>query len=499
MEGDSGSVVLQPASQSASRLDDVEIKSTKTLTSLEETREKAVSRLSSANSTLSRRSKTQLFKPPPQEDNDDLETVLDISERRDEWDSTGQIAYEKACKRYGVIVSSSFHNKLRFANSIDLGYYGVGVAGAKAIAVAFCVNRRITTLRICGNQLGVEGASYICEMLMENDCITHLDMGDNNIRFSDDIAEMLRNNTTITDLSLHDNNFTDRDAAILAQVIESHPSLAVVNLSANNFGSTGGLHLSRMISENTNITDLNLSWNKINGEGAVAIAEAVRDNVGMKTINLEWNGFDRQSGAKLAEALGQNRTLTELNMFSNRIDSQAFLKICEALKDNDMLVTLKVGKNFITEEAAEAALELFKIYSELKVETVDLSDLIFSAKLADKVKEVQEIHENFKFIYGYTDSYGKRKLKSYDVVDEALTFFRQYMTENDIDLVTFFQDMDEDGSMAVSYDEFREGLKAAKIPLTPLQVDQLIAALDMDGDGDIDFGELVIGAEEHSH
>lgn len=46
MEGDSGSVVLQPASQSASRLDDVEIKSTKTLTSLEETREKAVSRLS---------------------------------------------------------------------------------------------------------------------------------------------------------------------------------------------------------------------------------------------------------------------------------------------------------------------------------------------------------------------------------------------------------------------------------------------------------------------
>ena len=43
--------------------------------------------------------------------------------------------------------------------------------------LVFCchqVNRRITSLRICGNQLGVEGASYICEMLMENDCITHL-------------------------------------------------------------------------------------------------------------------------------------------------------------------------------------------------------------------------------------------------------------------------------------------------------------------------------------
>lgn len=58
---------------------------------------------------------------------------------------------------------------------------------------------------------------------------------------------------------------------------------------------------------------------------------------------------------------------------------------------------------------------------------------------------------------------GKRKLKSYDVVDEALTFFKQYMAENNIDLVTFFQDMDEDGSMAVSYDEFREGLRVCVI------------------------------------
>ena len=54
-------------------------------------------------------------------------------------------------------------------------------------------------------------------------------------------------------------------------------------------------------------------------------------------------------------------------------------------------------------------------------------------------------------------------MKSYDVVDEALTFFKQYMAENNIDLVTFFQDMDEDGSMAVSYDEFREGLKVCHL------------------------------------
>ena len=66
--------------------------------------------------------------------------LLYFSEKRDEWDLSGQIAYEKACKKYGVIVSSSFYDKLRHATAIDLGYYGVGVAGAKAIAVAFCVS-----------------------------------------------------------------------------------------------------------------------------------------------------------------------------------------------------------------------------------------------------------------------------------------------------------------------------------------------------------------------
>lgn len=36
----------------------------------------------------------------------------------------------------------------------------------------------------------------------------------------DDIAEMLRYNTTITNLVISDNGFTDRDAALIAQVIE---------------------------------------------------------------------------------------------------------------------------------------------------------------------------------------------------------------------------------------------------------------------------------------
>ena len=41
--------------------------------------------------------------------------------------------------------------------------------------------------------------------------------------------------------------------------------------------------------------------------------------------------------------------------------------------------------------------------------------------------------------------------------------------------------------MSVSYDEFKEGLKQSGIPITPGQIDALIAYLDRDGDGEIDF------------
>jgi Ca2+-binding EF-hand superfamily protein len=51
--------------------------------------------------------------------------------------------------------------------------------------------------------------------------------------------------------------------------------------------------------------------------------------------------------------------------------------------------------------------------------------------------------------------------------------------------------------MSVSYDEFKQGLKKAKIPISLAQMDALIKYLDKDQDGEIDFSELVIGQNEN--
>ena len=72
-----------------------------------------------------------------------------------------------------------------------------------------------------------------------------------------------------------------------------------------------------------------------------------------------------------------------------------------------------------------------------------------------------ERHSNISIQYGYTDSYGKRKLRHYNVVEEALMAMNKYCDENKINIVELFSRFDEDGSMSVTHDEFKQGLKVS--------------------------------------
>ena len=90
---------------------------------------------------------------------------------------------------------------------------------------------------------------------------------------------------------------------------------------------------------------------------------------------------------------------------------------------------------------------------------------MFHPSFADKVKEVQEKFPEFTCPFGYTDSYGKRKLKRYNVVAEALGAMNKYCEDNNINIVELFARFDGDGSMSVSHDEFKQGLRVSSIHL----------------------------------
>ena len=49
-----------------------------------------------------------------------------------------------------------------------------------------------------------------------------------------------------------------------------------------------------------------------------------------------------------------------------------------------------------------------------------LQDIILSSAIEPRIQEVKDLNEGLEIVHGYTDSYGKRKLVSYDMTEEAI-------------------------------------------------------------------------------
>jgi len=70
---------------------------------------------------------------------------------------------------------------------------------------------------------------------------------------------------------------------------------------------------------------------------------------------------------------------------------------------------------------------------------------------------------------------------------DPMTMLRQYMEQQGLRLVDFFNKLDTDGSMSLSREEFRDGILMAGIPMTENEIESLLNVLDKDGDGEINY------------
>ncbi|KAL8593840.1 hypothetical protein ACOMHN_065317 [Nucella lapillus] len=64
-------------------------------------------------------------------------------------------------------------------------------------------------------------------------------------------------------------------------------------------------------------------------------------------------------------------------------------------------------------------------------------------------------------------------------------------------LIDLFAMMDKDCSKTLTRYEIKNGLLEANIPLSEKSLDHLVEKLDADGDGEIDYGELIAGQHRH--
>jgi hypothetical protein len=70
-------------------------------------------------------------------------------------------------------------------------------------------------------------------------------------------------------------------------------------------------------------------------------------------------------------------------------------------------------------------------------------------------------HAQFKCAHGYSHGYGRKGLRRFGIVEMAMKAMAEYCEEHNINIVDLFSRFDSDGSMSVSHDEFKLGLKVS--------------------------------------
>ncbi|KAL8594491.1 hypothetical protein ACOMHN_024936 [Nucella lapillus] len=208
----------------------------------------------------------------------------------------------------------------------------------------------------------------------------------------------------------------------------------------------------------------------------------------MRKINLAWNGLGLEGAAALGEALKGNTVLEELNVMNNRINTEGAVLMGKGLSVNEALSVLKVGKNPIRSAGCWGICAAILKNPSCVLRELDFSDILVDKDFEAIFQQVQQQLPDLKMRHAGMEAPLKPKARMHPMMKVMA-----YIDKNNMRLVDFFNKFDKDGSMSVTHDEFRQGLLEAGIQLPEEEILFLLEELDRDGDGEINYSELVIG------
>jgi hypothetical protein len=204
---------------------------------------------------------------------------------------------------------------------------------------------------------------------------------------------------------------------------------------------------------------------------------------------MSYNGLGNPGALGFADALKVNSTLLDLDISNNRITAEGAAFIGKALEVNDTLKVLRIGRNPITIAGVMSILQSISKNPNSAIEEISFTDITVSEEIIKIIEELKQIRPGLKISHGGIGAVARAKQRQ-----DPMIVVKRYIEERNLRLVDFFNQVDKDKSLSVSPEEFRRGLQNAKIPLKEWEITELIARLDSNADGEIDFSELVEGA-----
>ncbi|KAK7103915.1 leucine-rich repeat-containing protein 74A-like isoform X2 [Littorina saxatilis] len=446
------------------------------------------------------------FEAPELRD-EDFDTDLEVDD--DKWlhpekydhDTTGLTKYLNACEEHDVTPVRYFMKHMMETN-MNLGHHGLGPAAMRAMAVPLESNTTIEHLDLEGNWIGEEGVQPLCKLLRDNVYIVELNLAENKLGTEGalHVIDLMLENRNIENLNLTGNRITDNAGEPLGVMLKRNTTLRHLKLRHNELGERAAQCIKDALTDNESLETLDISWNHFMTRGCVRLAEAVKENVALKEVNVMMNGFGLEGAIALGEAIKVNRTLLRLDASYCRLPMEGAASIAHGLQHNETLQALNVGYNSLGPDGSLGLLLGLERNDCSNLTTLDLGN----SKVTPQFKERQdklEAERPLRVHHGGVLPDTKAREICMDPVEvfkrDPMTKLKEWVEQAGYRLIDLLRHFDKDQSMSISREEFVNGIKSARIEITDDQIDILLDRLDTDGDGEIDFSELIQGDNDH--
>ncbi|KAK3779024.1 hypothetical protein RRG08_034282 [Elysia crispata] len=273
-------------------------------------------------------------------------------------------------------------------------------------------------------------------------------------------------------------------------------TVRILELCRNEFREEGGVALGKAIGDNETIESINFSWNHLRNAGIFGIAEGIKENVSVKTLDISMNGIGRDGAEAIGHALKHNRILRLLKMRACRVNVDGLILLFTRMNGNDTLNHIDFSENPITNEDAIMALRSILLNQSLAILEVRMDNVCVSSEFFEVRDQIRETRPEFKVTFG-----GTLRVKGmpHHLLQEVLTpsvgdpleMLVKYIKEKGLRIMDLFVRLDKDKSCTITHDELRSGMAEVGLSLSEHQMESLLRKLDADGDGEIDFGELI--------
>ena len=233
--------------------------------------------------------------------------------------------------------------------------------------------KSVQSLDLSDNNIDVNGAKALAEVVQQSKCLEKLDVSHNCIGADGGkaLAEALRTAPSLRVLNISGNHIGVAGTMAIAKALKYNNTLQVLNISYNDISVAGAEALGEAVCTNTGLQELDMSCNEIGDDGLKAVADALFVNKTLVKLAIQGDKIGYEGADILAEAFGVNLGLQTLTLYDNNIQDRGAKALAEGLWSNVSLKMLDVGHNNIGPDGASALAEV--MHENKCLEEIDLS------------------------------------------------------------------------------------------------------------------------------